>query len=275
MVWPFSSAGSGAPVATGASACPVDHETRQRWEEQTKCPVDNDAQAAFLHQAKQNADVAPSKPGAAALSNEREISSIPRYYMEGGAEEQPASAHGDAEASEADSKWVYPSPSQFYTAIQRKNHDAHAEDMNVVVPIHNAVNEEAWRMIRDWEQSWTTPDAAAPQLVNFIGRPKDLTWRARFRNWAGYQLPFDRHDWVVVRPNKGANAPPQTMRYIIDFYAGRSPSSPSSSSASTMAQAGKGSENVSFYLDVRPAPDTIEGLAMRLHRWWLPTSNHA
>lgn len=80
-----------------------------------------------------------------------------------------------------------------------------------------------------------------------------------------YQQPFDRHDWLVDRCG-------HRMRYIIDFYVGRPPRSgglsaeannpflPGASTSSERAQ------KMSFYLDVRPAPDTFEGIAMRLKR---------
>ena len=60
-----------------------------------------------------------------------------------------------------------------------------------------------------------------------------------------YQAPFDRHDWVVDRCGT-------RMRYIIDFYTGRST---------------EGS-NVSFFLDVRPSLDNWEGWKMRASRIW-------
>jgi cytochrome c heme-lyase len=56
-----------------------------------------------------------------------------------------------------------------------------------------------------------------------------------------YTAPFDRHDWVVDRCGT-------RVRYIIDFYAGKS------------AFAGM----PSFYLDVRPALDGWEGAKMRM-----------
>lgn len=59
-----------------------------------------------------------------------------------------------------------------------------------------------------------------------------------------YAAPFDRHDWVIDRCG-------HKVRYIIDFYSGGSAS-----------PAG----NLSFYLDVRPAPDTVEGIQMRMAR---------
>jgi len=253
MVWPFSTQMAGEPQAA-ASACPVDHTTREKWEAQAKCPVDHTARATMLDAAKKQA----STSGSSSLSQDREVSSIPRYYMNG--ESAPAeSSHSpnDTAIEERESHWVYPSPEQFYTAVRRKNHNARAEDMSVVVPIHNAVNEEAWRRILDWEKLWQSdPSAPGPQLVNFVGRPRDVTWRAWMRGLAGYQMPFDRHDWTIVRPGSQGDTP-RTMRYIIDFYAGRA-----TSSSEVMGQA----QPVSFHLDVRPAPSTIEGIAMRVHR---------
>ena len=61
-----------------------------------------------------------------------------------------------------------------------------------------------------------------------------------------YSPPFDRHDWIVDRCGT-------RMRYIIDFYTGRSEGS---------------SNNLSFYLDVRPALDNWEGVKMRVERFW-------
>lgn len=92
---------------------------------------------------------------------------------------------------------------------------------------------------------------------------------------AGYQHPFDRHDWTVERPTG------EQVRYIIDFYTGRS-QAPASTSTSTAAGKGQGETNIaeqfgaaaqartglSFYLDVRPAPSTVEGLAMRSTRMY-------
>lgn len=266
MVWPFSS-NTPAPTAE-KGGCPVDHDTRNEWNKHvTSCPVDHDTQTAYLAEARSNKSKTQAGPSDVKLSHEREISSIPRYYMETG--EHAVSNHASVdELEDRDKNWVYPSPSQFYNAVRRKNHDARAEDMDIVVPIHNAVNEQAWRIIRDWESNWNECGAPKPELVNFIGRPRDYTWRAWMRSLAGYQLPFDRHDWIIVRPNERGE--PKTMRYIIDFYAGRAPTA-SSSEALTKASDAQG--KVSFYLDVRPAPDTFEGIAMRLHRWWLPSRN--
>lgn len=251
--WPFSQ--PAAPQFTPQSACPVDHTTRGKYI--SDCPVDHTTREAFLSESR---GASPGTSGTANLSTEREVSSIPRFYPEDQTAGAPESAHADPEAASSgtgrDSHWVYPSPSQFYNAVRRKNHAADAADMSVVVPIHNAVNEEAWHRILDWERSWRGKDGDRAQLVNFVGKPSELTWRARMRSIMGFQPPFDRHDWVIVRPGESE---PQLVRYIIDFYAGRG------ADGQSLANAQPG---VSFHLDVRPAPSTFEGIAMRLHRWW-------
>ena len=42
-------------------------------------------------------------------------------------------------------------PKQFFEAMKRKNWDPQQEDMKVIVPIHNLVNERAWKHILMWE----------------------------------------------------------------------------------------------------------------------------
>ncbi|WFC99070.1 holocytochrome-c synthase [Malassezia yamatoensis] len=261
-MWPFT--GKASEPIKGQSACPVDHQTRNEWQAQAGCPVDHNTQTIFMEQArKPNYESNVGSESRESLSQDRVISSIPRYHME--SQSSRDSAHSQAnQTGDQEQNWVYPSPSQFYNAVRRKNHSANVADMDVVVPIHNAVNEQAWQMIRDWEAGWNDRSASEPQLVNFIGRPRDYTWRAYLRSLAGYQLPFDRHDWVVVRPNEENN--PKTIRYIIDFYAGKADSK---SASDTLTRATDPKSKISFYLDVRPAPDTVEGIAMRLHRWWL------
>lgn len=161
--------------------------------------------------------------------------------------------------------------------MKRKNQNPQVADMDVVVPIHNAVNEQAWKQILDWESMWTgkqqessgkSKETEETKLVSFKGRPKDLTWRAWFNGIAGYQHPFDRHDWTVER--KGG----EQVRYIIDFYTGRAqePAVPQKEGSGRMADnfgaAGQARAGLSFYLDVRPAPSTLQGLAMRSTRVW-------
>ena len=42
----------------------------------------------------------------------------------------------------------------FFDAMRRKGYGASPDDMKTVVPIHNAVNERAWKEIRQWEEPY-------------------------------------------------------------------------------------------------------------------------
>mmetsp|Transcript_2943 Transcript_2943/g.7955 ORF Transcript_2943/g.7955 Transcript_2943/m.7955 type:complete len:161 (+) Transcript_2943:196-678(+) len=121
----------------------------------------------------------------------------------------------------------------FFNAMKRKGWKPKEEDMEVVVAIHNTVNERVWEHILHWEELHKS-ECCEPQLSRFEGRPKDYSPRARMLNWLGYKLPFDRHDWVVDRCG-------EKVRYVIDFY-NAPPSGP---------------EPVAMHLDVRPALDSF------------------
>uniref|UniRef100_A0A672KDM0 Holocytochrome c-type synthase n=1 Tax=Sinocyclocheilus grahami TaxID=75366 RepID=A0A672KDM0_SINGR len=74
-----------------------------------------------------------------------------------------------------------------------------------------------------------------PSLRRFGGKAKEFSPRARIRHWMGYELPFDRHDWIVDRCGK-------EVRYVIDYYDG---------------DINKDTYQFSI-LDVRPAIDSLE-----------------
>ena len=143
----FRSGAHGAPAA--AAACPVDHTARSSW-------------ASVFGSSTPSPH--PPPHNTSQLPTDREISSIPR-------------ADG--------TKWVYPSQAQFYAAMERKNHNPHAPDMRVIVPIHNAVNERAWSEVLKWEEGQGGEKCAGVKLVSFKGRPNDRTPRARWRMLLG------------------------------------------------------------------------------------------
>ena len=70
-------------------------------------------------------------------------------------------------------------------------------------------------------------------------------------------LPFDRHDWFVMRqpaynPNTTSEKPdPVEVRYVIDYYEG--PPEPTGEPV--------------FFLDVRPALDRPTALMERAAKW--------
>ncbi|KAF3929607.1 hypothetical protein ABW19_dt0209605 [Dactylella cylindrospora] len=105
---------------------------------------------------------------------------------------------------------------------------------------------------------------AKPRLLRFQGRPSEPSPKARMINalglvWPsrfGGPLPFDRHDWYVLRSTtddeKAGSTPNQTeVRYVIDYYSG--PPEPTGEPV--------------FYLDVRPAIDRPGALFERGIKW--------
>ena len=91
-----------------------------------------------------------------------------------------------------------------------------------------------------WE-SLHSDECKSPKLKSFGGKAKYFSPRARLRGWLGYELPFDRHDWIVDRNGK-------EVRYIIDYYDG---------------DLDPGSHRFA-QLDVRPAMDSFEAIADRM-----------
>ncbi|XP_074659918.1 holocytochrome c-type synthase-like [Tubulanus polymorphus] len=174
------------------------------------------------------------------LSTTREVSTIPK---------------GGATADNAGQNWVYPSQQMFWNAMIRKGwrweDDAlSANDMAHIIRIHNANNEHAWQEVLRWE-ALHARECDDPKLVRFGGKAKEFSPRARIRGWMGYELPFDRHDWIVDRCGR-------EVRYVIDYYDGGAVDP--ATSRFTL-------------LDVRPALDSFEALWDRMTvAWWRWTS---
>ncbi|GAB1605430.1 cytochrome c-type heme lyase-like [Argonauta hians] len=116
-----------------------------------------------------------------------------------------------------DETWVYPSQQMFWNAMLRKGwqwraDDIKEKDMEYIVRIHNANNEQAWQEVLKWE-SFHYHYCDTPKLKRFGGKATEYSPRARIRQLLGYSLPFDRHDWIVDRCGRD-------IRYIIDYYDG-------------------------------------------------------
>ena len=208
-----------------------DRLKRER-ERMSSCPIDHKAWKENLDPATllpQDLEESTRKKGN--LSKERVTSTIPRGEF--------CPKHQDPEKG---SNWQYPSEQMFFNAMERKGWNPSEKDIPQVVAIHNAVNEQCWRKVLEWETNQNNNCTENPKLIKFQGRPKDLSPKARLKNWFfGYELPFDRHDWIVERCG-------QERRYIIDFYRGKQ-------------VAGL---PASVYLDVRPALDSPSALWSRL-----------
>eukprot|EP00054_Salpingoeca_dolichothecata_P038045 m.12734 g.12734 ORF g.12734 m.12734 type:complete len:205 (+) comp8185_c0_seq1:130-744(+) len=179
----------------------------------------------MLIQEKQS----PHPEQTAPLSTDRVASSIPKGDV------------NPAHQETAKPNWEYPSEQMFFNAMKRKGWKPKEEDMSQVVAIHNAVNEQTWRKVLEWERLHSETFEQMPILKRFEGRPKDLSPKARIRHFLGYPLPFDRHDWYIQRGDS-------QVRYVIDFY-DLDPD---------------GNNPASVQLDVRPAIDSFSSFADRI-----------
>lgn len=163
------------------------------------------------------------------LPTNRQTSSIPRAIP----------------SPEGKTFWEYPSQQMFWNAMLRKGwvwqkEDVSAKDMDDIIKIHNANNEQAWQEVLKWE-ALHARECGNPKLKSFGGKAKDFSPRARIRSWMGYELPFDRHDWIIDRCG-------QDVRYVIDYYDG-----------------GMIDDKYKFAnLDVRPAMDSFDNIWDRM-----------
>jgi len=172
------------------------------------------------------------------LSTERVVSSIPQATAE-------------------PKHWVYPSPQMFWNAMIRKGWRFNEEEVprpavvDAIITMHNQNNEEVWAEILKWEHLHAR-ECQDPRLVSFKGDAKKFTPRARIRQLMGYDLPFDRHDWIVDRCGK-------RVHYVIDYY---------DTGDATQENGGRFTTT-----DVRPALDSLSNAYDRMFvAYWRWTS---
>jgi len=112
------------------------------------------------------------------------------------------------------------------------------------------MNEKTWSKVLEWEEATaaTGDDTDPPKLLKFQGRPTDLSPKAAFKYYLfGHPLPYDRHDWTVLRHDG------TTVRYVIDYYYDESRAS--DDAASAMPDLKDVNATPSLLVDVRPALD--------------------
>lgn len=154
-----------------------------------------------------------------------------------------------------DSTWTYPSPQIFYSALSRKDKadDVTESDMASVVAVHNSMNEQTWIKLMAWEDALHPANVGEVKLVRFLGRPNDLTPKARLLSFLGIRpKPFDRHDWIVSRDGTH-------VRYVIDYYYDETGEIGNTSLPGTVAGEGR-----VIQVDVRPACDSFQSVLDRL-----------
>jgi cytochrome c heme-lyase len=136
----------------------------------------------------------------------------------------------------------------FYNALARKGKlgDTDEQEVESVVALHNNMNEKTWRKVLEWEQ--VLYPGESPKLLKFMGRPTDLSPKAMVKHYLlGHPLPYDRHDWTVLRKDGS------TVRYIIDYYYDDTRAIDDESSG--MPKMDDTSATPSLLVDVRPALD--------------------
>ncbi|OUC49705.1 cytochrome c/c1 heme lyase [Trichinella nativa] len=201
------------------SGCPMQKKSS------SGCPMKSDDSLDPANMMPpENQQPAPDQPFP--LSTERELSSIPK--------------------AGSDENWMYPSAQMFWNAMLRKGwqwkeSDIQPDDMDSIIRIHNSNNEQAWREILRWE-ALHFKECDCPKLKSFRGDATKYTPRARIRRALGYELPFDRHDWIVDRCGK-------EVHYVIDYYDG-----------------GKVNPETGQFslMDVRPAMDSWQNIFDRI-----------
>ncbi|RWS25881.1 holocytochrome C synthase/heme-lyase-like protein [Leptotrombidium deliense] len=222
----------------------VKSECPMRGDQKSQCPMhagNETEKINMLNMMPLDAKQQPSPGQPFPLSTDRQTSSIPK--------------------ADENSNWQYPSEQMFWNAMLRKgwkwqdemkNDDRErplkANDISNIIKIHNHTNEMAWKEILKWEMAFHYNECpTGPRLRKFAGRAKDYTPRARIRSMMGYELPFDRHDWVVDRCGRD-------VRYIIDYYDGGAADQTTGQFA---------------LLDVRPAFDSVGNIWDRMRvAWW-------
>lgn len=115
-----------------------------------------------------NQQPAPDQPFP--LPTDRQVSTIPK-------------ATGEGEF------WVYPSQQMFWNAMLRKGwrwkkDDISSKDMDDIIKIHNANNEQAWQEVLKWE-ALHARECCNPKLRSFGGKASKYSPRARIRYWMG------------------------------------------------------------------------------------------
>lgn len=274
-----------------ADACPVDSKTREIWLQQAKKQRELQAQQQTQSKTPAASAATPAPPAPATfastsaaqstecssdrisqspatdsitvpvgrttrtLSQDREVSTIPRAQLQVPST-IPSNSEQETGADKASGNWIYPSETQFFKAVLSKSAtttspEELASSISSIIPIHNAVNERAWHLIKQWEGD-SSKKCGGPKLLSFQGLGAGaLSPRARWNTLMGAKEPFDRHDWIVERCNG------EQVEYIIDFYQGKEREG---------ADPRRAQQELNFYLDVRPKLNTVEGIKMRFQK---------
>lgn len=205
---PPATASASAALASPPPGCPMHQEDNSSSSPAATSTDTTSKEPSFLDRLNplNNIPLLPQSPVSSSqqtsLSLERTVSSIPRAITKSSEDGQGACpvAHDSkgkqkAEDQDEESNWVYPSPQQFYNALMRKGKDTPEQSIDVMVHIHNFLNERAWDEVRRWEDMRNPGERI--QLARFEGRPQDLSPKARFHLLLG-SIFSNTYRWVAI-----------------------------------------------------------------------------
>lgn len=90
--------------------------------------------------------------GNESLNPDNQMPNLPQQKAPGQMLELPVDRTVSSIPRDAQSRWDYPSPQQFYNALVRKGWETPEEHIETMVHIHNFLNEEAWQEVLKWEK---------------------------------------------------------------------------------------------------------------------------
>ncbi len=210
-------------ATSAAGGCPVDHETRGKFVEKAKAAgkkaastegCDSDAMeektAYNVYGEKINPKNMMPNPNQLPLPGQSKKLSVERAKVRqsddiplpslavfvccacvwAGADDLLFNLHSlprqsSIPKSGTDGTWTYPSPQMFFNSLNRKGkaEDVTEDDMDVIVSIHNNMNEKAWFEVEEWE---LIMHQKKPKLMKFMGRPHDFSPKARMYQMMGW-----------------------------------------------------------------------------------------
>ena len=141
------------------TSCPVDHSALKAKASARQCPIQHDkpAQCPVPHDGPSSSSSAPAQcpighEGAETLSPLNQMPTLSQAPAAHQLAALPTDRSTSSIPRDEASRWEYPSPQQFYNALVRKGWETPEEHVEMMVQIHNFLNEQAWLEILKWER---------------------------------------------------------------------------------------------------------------------------
>jgi len=252
-----------APSNEGGGGCPIKQNNNTPQNNSGGCPIKDPSSQQQYNVYSQPIDPTNNMPSSP-------HSNLPAPFQSNSLSTNRVSSNIPKGGTDDGATWTYPSPQMFYNSLARKNKlgDTTEDDIESVVALHNNMNEKTWYKVLQWEDLLSSSSSSSSseqkgelgggiKLSRFQGRPSDLSPKAYFKHYIlGHPLPFDRHDWIIVRSDTG-----EEQRYVIDYYYDESRAKTTAESAMPALTDREAVQSI--LVDVRPALDGVQSLVQR------------